>query len=1169
MANRLQLEQAIAVQESLRGTIDDAILDATLDALRRQLAALEPAAAEVRRLLATVLFIDLAGHTGLIQGLDPEEIVEIVDHALRRLSGPIRRYGGRVVRFQGDGFKAVFGLPAAQENDPDNAVRAGLEIIDLAAQIAAELAAGRGLSGFNVRVGIDTGTVLVGGGAEDEDSVTGLPVNLAARLESAAAPGSILISHHTYQHVRGVFDMEPLPPVEARGFPEPVPVYRVLRAKPRSFRTRRRGVEGIETRMIGRDRELRLLQDLFSHVVTEREARVAVVIGEAGLGKSRLLYEFENWGDLQPVNVQLYRGRARLETQRAAYGLLRDVFVFRCAIYDDDPAPMVRDKLVAGFHAVLGEGEAIEMQAHLVGHLLGYDFLGSRHVAPLLADAVQLRNRALYYLTEYFRAASAISPLVLLLEDLHWADDSSLDALGLLVATLQERPILIVGATRPTLYERKPGWLEDLPFITRIPLNSLSGDDSARLVEEILRLVDGLPAPLRDLIVARAEGNPFYVEELIKVLIEQGVIERGEEGFRDPGPGAREESSPLESGTWSLAPSWRIHMDRLTSAVLPATLTGVLQARLDALPAAEKAALQRAAVVGRLFWDAAVDYIGEEPAPPEDVWPDLRRREIIFPREGSAFEGTHEYLFKHALLRDVTYESVLKRWRRLYHRRAAEWLIRASGERVDEYAELIAAHFAQAEDPPAEAEWQARAGRQAALRYATAEALRAFSRALDLLPPDDHAARYGLLLERQRLYHLLGERGAEVANLEALRHAVDVLGDPRRQAQVNIEYAAYYLATSAYERALEAAQASAALARAAGDVELEAHAHARHGNALMFLGDYDGAQASLQLSLDMARRVAAKGAQLQTLRILGVVAEEQGHFEDQSHYYREALTLARELGDRAQERRALNSLGVAAQGRGEYELATRYFDESLAIARAIGDRQGEETVLNNVAVQANNLGDYLHARELLEQALVIARDIRDMTGVYIGLLNLAGVESQHGHTATALDLYDEARRYADEAGDRPMIGYILNGKGRALLDGGRLEEAQAWLRQARDLRLELGQPHMAAESRAFLAEALAATGDLPHAAAEAGEALAYLEEGQLEDMEDELRVLLAVYRALDAAGDARAPGVLSRAYNALAVAAARLDKPSRTRYLADVPWNQAIVKLWEERAASS
>ena len=206
MTNRQQLQQAIEVQESLRGQIDDAIVDATIAALRVQLAALEPPAHESRRALATILFVDLAGHTDLIQGRDPEEIMEIIDRALERLAEPVVAHGGRIVRYQGDGYKAVFGLPVARENDPDNAVRAGLGILATAADLAAELEAERNMPGFQVRVGIATGLVLTGGGVEGEDTVTGLPVNLAARLESLAVPGTVLIAHDTYRHIRGVFD---------------------------------------------------------------------------------------------------------------------------------------------------------------------------------------------------------------------------------------------------------------------------------------------------------------------------------------------------------------------------------------------------------------------------------------------------------------------------------------------------------------------------------------------------------------------------------------------------------------------------------------------------------------------------------------------------------------------------------------------------------------------------------------------------------------------------------------------------------------------------------------------------------------------------------------------------------------------------------------------------
>jgi hypothetical protein len=220
-----------------------------------------------------------------------------------------------------------------------------------AGDIALELETESGIPGFKVRVGITTGSVFAGGDTEGEDTIKGAPVNLAARLESAAEPGTVLISYETYKHVRGIFNLEPLEPIQAKGFADPVRVYRVLRAKPRTFYRGMRVVEGVETRMIGREAELDILKDAYYTVIEDGERQIVTVIGEAGLGKSRLLYEFENWVDLQPEDeaVKLYRGRAHLETQRLPYGLLRSIFAFRFSIQDDDPLEVVREKWMAGF----------------------------------------------------------------------------------------------------------------------------------------------------------------------------------------------------------------------------------------------------------------------------------------------------------------------------------------------------------------------------------------------------------------------------------------------------------------------------------------------------------------------------------------------------------------------------------------------------------------------------------------------------------------------------------------------------------------------------------------------------------------------------------------------------------------------------------------------------
>jgi class 3 adenylate cyclase len=328
-----QLEQAISDLEKQRETLDAATVEAAISSMRQKLAELEsqPVSHPQQRKLATILYADVVGSTNLSQHLEPDEVLEIMDRALKRLAEPVEAHGGHVTRFQGDGFKAVFGLPVAHENDPEQAVRAGLEILKVAQEIASEWYEQLGIPNFQVRVGINTGMVAAGGETEAEDTVMGRAVNLAARLESAAPPGGLLISHHTYRHVRGVFDVEPQGPIQAKGFDRPVEVYLVRSAKPRAFHVLTRGVEGVETRMVGRETELKYLQDALLTAIEEGEGQVVTVVGEAGVGKSRLIYEFQNWFELLPQVVRLFAGQAKLETQHIPYSLLRDLLltVFR------------------------------------------------------------------------------------------------------------------------------------------------------------------------------------------------------------------------------------------------------------------------------------------------------------------------------------------------------------------------------------------------------------------------------------------------------------------------------------------------------------------------------------------------------------------------------------------------------------------------------------------------------------------------------------------------------------------------------------------------------------------------------------------------------------------------------------------------------------------------
>ncbi len=689
------------------------------------------------RRMVTILFSDVKGSTAMAESLDPEDVMEIMDGAFDVLIEPVYRYEGTLARLMGDAILAFFGAPIAHEDDPERACRAALEIIEGAQRYAARLEEERSISGFNVRVGINTGLVVVGEVGSDlrvEYTAMGDAVNLAARMEQNAPVGSILISHDTYRHVRGVFDVQSQEPLTVKGKAEPVQTYVVLRAKPRAFRLGTRGVEGIETHMIGREAELLTLQNAYRDAMEDAETRVVTVVGEAGVGKSRLLYEFDNWIELRPEDVYYFKGRAMAATQAVPYSVIRDLFCFRFQIRDSDWAGVVRDKLEGGIGEALGDTGS-QVKAHFIGQLLGFDFSDSPHLRGVLDDAKELRDRALMYLGEFFKARAKEAPTVIFLEDLHWADDSSLDAINHLALTVSDQRLLIVCLARPALFERRPHWGEGQAVHARLELQPLSKRDTRRLVGEILQKVEQVPETLRDLVVSGTEGNPFYVEELIKMLIEDGVIVKGEE-------------------------HWRVEPSRLTEVQVPPSLTGVLQARLDRLPVEERAVLQQASVVGRLFWDRAVACITESASEgiDESQVPDtlsaLRGRELIFQRETSAFADAREYIFKHAVLREVTYESVLKRLRRVYHGLVAAWLIEQGGERVGEYTGLIADHLELAGRAAEAADYLLVAGDQARGLYAHQEAIDYYQRALSFLKEQgEHERAARTLMKLGLTYH--------------------------------------------------------------------------------------------------------------------------------------------------------------------------------------------------------------------------------------------------------------------------------------------------------------------------------------------------------------------------------------------------------------------------------
>ena len=1229
MNEREQIEAAIRALEDKRSVLGDAVVEASIAALKKQLDELQAAEAalEQHRKLVTMLFTDIVGSTEIGQQLEPEEIIEVMEAALQRLAIHVKEHGGRVTRFMGDGFKAIFGDPVAREDDAERAVRAGLAILRESQAYAAEIESKWKISGFDVRVGVNTGMVAVGGSTEAEDTVMGLTVNLGARMETAAPPGGLLISHNTYRQVKGIFEVEPAGTIEAKGFDQPVAVYLVMGVKPLAFRLQTRGLEDVRTSMVGRDSELKRLQDASYAASEDRECQVITILGEAGIGKSRLLYEFQDWLEESFEDVRQYQGRCQQGMRDTPYALLRNVFSWQFNIQDSDSINLVEEKLEAGFGEIFGINEDGKVRAHITGQLLGFDLSASPYVQGVLEDAQQLRDRALVYLGEYFQGIAGQAHVMVLLEDIHWADDSSLDAINRLALSNTRQRLLIVCVGRQVLLERRAHWGEGQVCHSRITLKPLTKRESRQLVGELLKKVEDVPLYLREMIVDGAEGNPYYIEELIKMLIESGVILKG-------------------------ARRWEIVHAKLADLDVPATLTGILQARMDSLPEDERDILQQACVIGRVFWADAIRYINTslveetQDMPPqiERILNSVYQRGLIYQRETSAFAGTVEYTFKNTIMQEVLYQGILKKVRQAYHGLVADWLGERSGERTGEFLGMMADHLTASGQETQAAVYLRKAGERAARQYANQEALDYLTRALELTPEENAQERFDILILRVQVFSLLGQRQNQEKDLTTLAQLAEGLEDDQRQGELALLQASHARETSNYPLIIEKAQDAIRLGQLSVAPHLEARGFLLWGRALLSQGDHHQAGEKFEAALTLARSDGLPQIEADSLRNLGIVQERSGDQAGAIDSFEAALEIYRGIGDRRGEGRALNRLGNILLSSGELSKGREYYDQFLKICQEIGDRWGRGLVVRSIGDAYLSLSDLSEASAYFEQALQITRQIGNLTiesGALVGLGNISLERSEYenakahfeqslrvargvgnkpsegktllhigrffhrqGDYVRAGNYYEQALQIFQETGSRSSQGQVdaylgllthhlgdhqsakqycqqalekvqnqrqsqafaLMVLGHACRGLGQSAEAKAAYQESIEIRGEVGQTNLAIESRAGLVGVLLDEGDLDQAAAHIDEILKHLEDNTLEGTEEPSRINLTCYQVLQANRDPRALKVLREAYEQLQAQATKIeDEELRHSFLHNVAANRGIVNEFETR----
>jgi adenylate cyclase len=684
--------------------------------------------------LVTVLFADMSRSVQTTADLEPEDAAALVNRLLTAMVDAVLKYEGRVDRFLGDGALAVFGALQAHEDDAERAVRAAMEIRESARHLDLEITAG-----------INTGEVYVGAlGSErhQEMSVVGPVVNLASRLQEQAEPGQILVGEGTYRQSRGAFEFSSLS-LPIRGLAHPVTAYSVDRARPHPEKPR--GIEGLRAELIGRDEELSRLKTALV-AVTSGRGQTVTLIGEAGVGKSRLVAELkaavgysgaevaepEHLNTRTPEHLTWLEGRCLELSMTTGYSLfvdlLRDYFAWPPEEEEVDRVA----RLVAGLQEQVERGDLTAERADETGPLLG-NLLSLRSgtdwdLRLKNASPEQIRHQTLLAVRDFFVALAARQPLVLVCEDLHWADRLSLDLLALLMEAVPLAPLLLLCVYRP---ERDhPCWrlgtlaAQKCPEqYTELPLRELTPPQSRRLVESLLAL-DQLPSSIREPILAKSRGNPFFLEEIVRGMIESGTLYRDGEAWR-----AREPETG-DAGSETIQ--------------VPESLQALILSRVDRLRPDAKQLLQTASVIGRLFRRRLLEQMAdEEPDLPRLLW-DLEERGLIYQERVVPEE---EYSFKHVLTQETIYRSLLRRQQTALHQQVGEAIERLYRDELEEQYEQLAYHYEHSEADGKAVEYLLKAGEKARRAYSNEAAIGYFQRALARM----ESLRAGEIREQWRL----------------------------------------------------------------------------------------------------------------------------------------------------------------------------------------------------------------------------------------------------------------------------------------------------------------------------------------------------------------------------------------------------------------------------------
>jgi len=971
---------------------------------------------------------------------------------------------------------------------------------------------------------------------------------------------------------------------------------------------------------VARERELRQLDSFLSRALAGR-GQVCFVTGEAGSGKTAMITEFARRAQAQHEDLVAAVGQSDAQTGAGdAYLPFREMLsqltgdveseLARGAITQEN-ANRLRGLLRLSGQALVeigpdlvgifvpGAGLALRVGgfvAEKVGWFEKLERLNERQRDGVGAAENGIDQSHIFeQYTNVLKALAEKQPLMLVLDDIQWADGASIDLLFRLGRRIGESRILIVGTYRPDeVAMGRVGGRHPLEKVLA-EFERYFGDISVDLREAqevegelfVDAFVDTEPNQLgerfRQALYHHTGGHPLFTIELLRDMQERGNLVRDEQGRWVEGP----------------VLDWE---------VLPARVEGVIKERIGRLEEELHEALSVGSVEGEDFTAEVV--AGVTTADPRALIRQLsgeleKQQRLVSARGLRRLNGQRLslYRFQHNLFQTYLYNELDEVERGVLHEDVGNVLEGLYGEDVDEIAVQLAHHYVEAGVAEKARTYLGQAGEQAAARFANEEALTYFSRALDLMPENHLTERYDLLLARLKIYDLQGEREAQAQDLAALEAIAEALDDNQRRAEAALQRSSFSLVICDYPATQAASQTAVRLSQMIEDSRFEAQGYLLWGQALIHQGDYDGARNRLEQALSLARASGYQKTEAANLLNIGTIHLSQGNFDEAYLHYKQALDLCREIGYRQIELRALNNLAIVTGEQGNFAQAEAFYKLTLQSAREMGDRQGQSMVLNNLGVHHEELGDYTSAGSHYQQALVIKQEIGDRSGEGLTLMNMAKIfakqgdynESkpyyqqslevfrqiedkqgeveglsylsllyhQLGEDEAALEHSQLALDISQELGDRNSRAYPLTFLGHANMGLDRFAEAEEAYRKAMALRREFGQPHMAIESLAGLARVSLARNDLSQALTYVEEILGFLEDHTLDGTEEPFRVNLTCYRVLQAKQDPRAQEILNTTHGLLQEQANRLsDEELRRSFLDNVTAHREILDEW-------